>query len=167
LLSLRRAEFARPVNHESENGFGEDAENAGDEFGIVSQPITQCMRKRQNPLPDGSPWKHTINQMRRHGCHAPPSTGIEEAPMFTRERHRMSWTIGCVKTHMIAEAFLAACDALRIQQLTASYTNLNKTRLSRRVCPRFGEFLFTDIKSPFILWTTVCADMDRWFKPSR
>ena len=42
-----RAELPRLANHEIENGFREHAQYFSDEVGVISEPVTQCVRKRK------------------------------------------------------------------------------------------------------------------------
>jgi hypothetical protein len=42
------------VDQGSEDRFGEDVQNAGDQVGIVGEPVTQSVRKRKDPLPHGN-----------------------------------------------------------------------------------------------------------------
>ena len=61
---------------------GEDLKDAGDQFGVVGQAVTQRKRKRQDPLTDWHVGKDAVHQMGRGIGHPAAATGgAERAPL--------------------------------------------------------------------------------------
>ena len=57
--------FCRPPPQRGEYRLNEYLQNVSHQTGIVGQPLAQCIRQREHPLPDWNDWKHSIHEMRR------------------------------------------------------------------------------------------------------
>jgi hypothetical protein len=75
------------LNQGIKDGFHEDVQNLGQQFGVVSEAISQCVGKREHPLPDGRMGKNTIDEMGGGIGHPASATGMAYASLFARKRN--------------------------------------------------------------------------------
>jgi hypothetical protein len=74
-------------------------QHVGGEMRVVSEPVAERNRQRQDPLPDGSDGKNVIDEKRRRLCHAAPAAGrADSAPLTAKRDNAVAATLCALET---------------------------------------------------------------------